>query len=239
MRTNPFFDSWLFLIGATDDHRALGIFQYVMVALLWALLFASVWIAFKNSSEDSEQRRGGSAIIWICRLLIGSQWFQGCLWKLPLPVSDGFKYWTGQMGEHAAFAFHRELVKSVYLPLITIIDPLVFLTELVFAVSLMLGVGVRLVAIVAAVYSLHLWLGLYRHPGEWPWNYMFLAIVHVQFAVYAAGRSLCLDALIRPRAPRNELARRATLAVEVPSRSSNLRDERWIALTCRSLAGYA
>ena len=107
MRTNPFFDSWQFLIGATDDHRALGIFQYVMVALFWVLLVASVWIAFKNWSKDSEQRRGSHVIIWICRLLIGAQWFQGCLWKLPLPVSDGFRYWTGQMGEHAAFAFHR------------------------------------------------------------------------------------------------------------------------------------
>ncbi len=79
MRTNPFFDAWLFLIGATDDHRALGIFQYVMVALFWALLVASVWIAFKNWSENSEQRRASHAITWICRLLIGAQWFQGCL----------------------------------------------------------------------------------------------------------------------------------------------------------------
>ncbi|MGB8157594.1 MAG: DoxX family protein, partial [Pseudolabrys sp.] len=150
MRTNPFFDAWLFLIGATDDHRALGIFQYIMVGLFWALLFASVWIAFKNWSENSEQRRASHAIIWICRLLIGAQWFQGCLWKLPLPVSGGFQYWTGQMGEHAAFAFHRELVKSVYLPFINVIDPLVFLAELAFAVSLMLGFSVRLVAIVAA-----------------------------------------------------------------------------------------
>jgi uncharacterized membrane protein YphA (DoxX/SURF4 family) len=83
----------------------------------------------------------------------------------------------------------------------------VFLAELVFAVSLMLGISVRFVAIVAAVYSLHLWLGLYRHPGEWPWNYMFLAIVHVQFAVYAAGRSLGIDALIRRRGPDNVFTR--------------------------------
>jgi hypothetical protein len=79
-------------------------------------------------------------------------------------------------------------------------------------VSLMLGLSVRLVAIVAAVYSLHLWLGLYRHPAEWPWNYMFLAIVHVQFAVYATGRSLGLDAMIRRRPPGNELTRLAILA---------------------------
>ena len=116
------------------------------------------------------------------------------------------------MGEHAAFAFHRELVKSVYLPFINVIDPLVFLVELAFAVSLVLGFSVRLVAIVAAAYSLHLWLGLYRHPAEWPWNYMFLAIVHVQFAVYAAGRSLGLDELIRRRTPGNAITRLAALA---------------------------
>src|SRR5262249_43615716 len=96
--------------------------------------------------------------------------------------------------------------------LIQIIDPLVFLAELAFAVSLLLGLGVRLVAVIAAVYSLHLWLGLYRHPAEWPWNYMFLAIVHVLFAVYAAGRSLGLDAMIRRRVPGNELTRLAALA---------------------------
>src|SRR5262249_11797285 len=207
MRTKPVFGALVFLIGATNDHRALGLFQYVMVALFWALLVASVWIAFKNWSENPEQRRGSHAIIWICRLLIGAQWVQGCLWKLPLPVSGGFQYCTGQVGEPAAFAFHRQLVKSLYLPFINIIAPLVFLAELAFAVSLMLGVSVRLVAIVAAAYSLHLWLGLYRHPAEWPWNYMFLAIQPTQFAYFSARRTLGIDALIRRRAPDNVLTR--------------------------------
>src|SRR6516225_3002250 len=111
------------------------------------------------------------------------------------------------MGEHPAFPFHGEPVISGDVIHFAILYPLVFRPELVFAVSLMLGVSVRLVGVVAAVYSLHLWLGLYRHPGEWPWNYMFLAILHVQFAVYAAGRSLGIDALIRRRAPDNVLTR--------------------------------
>jgi uncharacterized membrane protein YphA (DoxX/SURF4 family) len=207
MRTNPFFDAWLFLIGSTDDYRALGAFQYVMVGLFWALLLASLWIALRNWREDPGERSAGHVTTWICRLLIGAMWFQGCLWKLPLPVSGGFEYWTGQMGEHAAFAFHRALVKSLYLPHLDLIDPLVFLAELGFAVSLMLGFGVRLVATVAAIYSLHLWLGLYRSPAEWPWNYVFLAMVHVLFAVYAAGRSLGVDALVRRRADGSLLAR--------------------------------
>jgi uncharacterized membrane protein YphA (DoxX/SURF4 family) len=200
MRTNPFFDAWLFLIGATDDHRALGSFKYVMVVLFWALLAGSIWIALRNWREDPEQRSGAHVMTWICRLLIGSMWFQGCLWKLPLPVSGGFEYWTGQMAQHAAFAFQRDLVKNLFMPNLTIIDPLVFLAELIFAISLILGYGVRLVALVATLYVLNLWLGLYLHPGEWPWNYVFLAIVHVLFATCAAGRSLGVDALVRRHA---------------------------------------
>jgi hypothetical protein len=197
MRTNPFLDAWLFLIGSTDDQRALGPFRYVFVALFLALLVTSASIALKNWREDPAQRSAGHLTVWASRVLIGSMWFQGCLWKLPLPVSGGFEYWTGQMGEHAAFAIHRTLVKNVFLPNLGLIDPLVFLAELLFAFSLMLGVGVRLMAAVAALYSLHLWLGLYSHPGEWPWNYVFLAMVHVLFAVYAAGLSLGVDALAR------------------------------------------
>src|SRR5207247_11132824 len=115
-------------------------------------------------------------------------------------------------GENAALALRGGLVRGGCLPNLNRIDPLVFLAELLFAVSLMLGFGVRLVGWIAALYSLHLWLGLYRHPGEWPWNYVFLATVHVLFAVYAAGRSLGVDALIRRRAEGSLLARLAALA---------------------------
>jgi hypothetical protein len=121
----------------------------------------------------------------------------GIFVELPLPVSDGFEHWTGQMGEHAAFAIHRAFVKVVYLPHLDVIGPLVFLAELSFAISFMLGAGVRLFALIAVPYCLHLWLGLYQHPGEWPWNYIFLTMVHVWFAVDAAGRSLGADALLR------------------------------------------
>jgi hypothetical protein len=49
-----------------------------------------------------------------------------------------------------------------------------------------------------ALYSLALWLGLYRHPQEWPWEYIFLAVVQGMFAVVDAGRGLGLDALGPP-----------------------------------------
>jgi uncharacterized membrane protein YphA (DoxX/SURF4 family) len=89
-----------------------------------------------------------------------------------------------------------------------IIDPIVFLAEISFAISLMLGLGVRFFALLAVPFSLHLWLGLYLHPQEWPWNYVFLAIIHALFVAYAAGRSLGADALLRRRADENGLVGR-------------------------------
>ena len=74
-----------------------------------------------------------------------------------------------------------------------------FLAELSFATSLLLGIGVRPFALLAAFFSLHLWLGLYLHEGEWPRNYVFLAVIHVLFVAYAAGRSLGVNALVRRR----------------------------------------
>ena len=199
MRTNPLYDAWLFVIGATPDHEKLGAFKYVMVALFLALLAASLWIAWTNWRADATQRTGVNVTTWVCRVLLGCQWFQGCLWKLPLPVSGTFEYWVGEMRDNAAFAFHRALVEAVYLPNLKIIDPLVFLAELSFAISLLLGIGVRLFALLAVGFSLHLWLGLYLQQQEWPWNYMFLAIIHALFVAYAAGRSLGMDALLRRR----------------------------------------
>jgi uncharacterized membrane protein YphA (DoxX/SURF4 family) len=208
MRTNPFLDAWLFIIGSTGDHEKLGAFKYFFVALFIALVAASLWIAWMNWREDPTQRTGVHVTTWFCRVLIGCMWFQGCLWKLPLPISEAFQHWTGVMEENAAFEFHRMLVTDVYLPYLKIIQPIVFLAEISFAISLILGLGVRLFALLAAAFALHLWLGLYLHSAEWPWNYFFLAVVMVLFVTYAAGRSLGADALLRRRADKNGLVGR-------------------------------
>lgn len=42
----------------------------------------------------------------------------------------------------------------------------------------------------AIVCVLQLWLGLYGSPSEWPWRYMFLAMLMFLFVAEGAGRSL-------------------------------------------------
>src|SRR5947207_11583484 len=62
------------------------------------------------------------------------------------------------------------------------------------------GFMVRSMAVIGMLFVTHLWLGLYHHPAEWPWLYVFLIFVQGFFVLDAAGKSLGLDALIA-RAP--------------------------------------
>ena len=196
MRTNPFLDSWLFVVGLADVPSAEGTYRYAAIVLFLGLLGAAALIAFANWREDLAQRTGAHIAVGACRVLVGCMWFQACLLKLPSPMADSFQHWAEQMAQYAAFGFHRALVTSVYLPSLKLANNFVFLAELLFSISLILGFWVRLFAGLATLFTLHLWLGLYLHPGEWLWSYIFLAIIHVQFVATAAGASLGLDALL-------------------------------------------
>jgi uncharacterized membrane protein YphA (DoxX/SURF4 family) len=201
MPANPFTDILHFLTTNTNDYLHQGNWRFLILALFWALLLVSIAVAVQNWREDPAQRTGRHFGIWLVRVLIGCMWFQGMLWKLPLPVSDGLQYWTEQESTNAAFEFHRTFMKDVVLPHMTIFGPIVFLAELVFAGSMMLGLAVRFVGVLAIAYTLQLWIGLYGNPSEWPWTYMFLALLMFLFVVEGAGRSLGLDAWLRRNVP--------------------------------------
>ncbi|MGE0854070.1 MAG: DoxX family protein [Hyphomicrobiaceae bacterium] len=199
MRTNPFYDAWLFLTGQTPDHIGSGVGP-LLVVLFAALLTGSVWIAWRNWQDDPNQRTRAHLATWFMRVMIGCMWFQGSLWKLPLPVSGGLKYWTEELSLYAAFGVHKWIATNVFVPLLPLINPLVYLTELSLAVAFMLGLMVRPLGVVGMLFVVHLWLGLYHHPNEWPWLYIFLIFVQGLFVLNDAGRSLGLDAIIA-RAP--------------------------------------
>ncbi len=209
--SNPFSDAWRFIIGQTGDYNALGVWKYLLVILFVFLIAASVVIAVRNWREDPAQRTGADFATWAMRVLVGAMWYQGMLWKLPLFSENGLTYWMQQMAGRAAFEAHRELVSQVFLPYFSFFNPMVFLTEFAFAICLILGLGVRAIGVVAVLFSLHLWFGIYNDrgaedPDEWPWSYVFLAMTHAMFVIHAAGRSLGLDALLRRRLTEGRLA---------------------------------
>jgi uncharacterized membrane protein YphA (DoxX/SURF4 family) len=186
MRTDPFSDVFMWLFD----------FRWEVV-LYWVLLLASFSVAGMNWARDPDQRRLESLAIWGFRLLIGAMWYQGTTWKLPLPVSDAFAFWLGETGKYAAFPFIRFLVNNVFEPLLPVVGTLIYFAELFFAVTITLGVLTRFAALLALGQGAFLWIGLYQAPHEWPWNYVFLIIVHGFFIVTAAGRHLGVDAMLR------------------------------------------
>jgi uncharacterized membrane protein YphA (DoxX/SURF4 family) len=195
MRYNPFVDAWLFLTGNTDEHRASGI-GWLITALFLALFAASVWIAWINWRQDAKQRTSGHIATWFMRVMIGIMFYQGSIWKLPFPVNGGFAASVRSIAENAAFEFHREIAKNVFIPLLPVLDPVTYFTELFLAISFILGFLVRSMAVVGMLFVAQLWLGLYRQPEEWPWLYVFLIFVQGFFFVTDAGKTLGLDGLI-------------------------------------------
>ncbi len=196
MRTNPFYDSWLFLIGETDSQLGIGAWRYLLVLLFWSLAAASIYLAYRNWQADPAQRTQAHFGTWLARAVIGAMWFEGCLWKLPIP-SGGFKYWLEQEAQYAAFGIHREIVTSVLLPGFTVVNIIAFLSEIGMASAFLLGFGVRAFSLLGMIFAAQLYFGLYRHPNEWPWEFVFIIVICWLFYIYAAGRSLGLDALLR------------------------------------------
>jgi hypothetical protein len=195
MRTNPFHDAWLFLTGQTGEHAASGM-GWLLTALFLALIVASIWVAHRNWQQDPAQRTKEHLATCFMRVMIGVMWYQGSIWKLPLPVSGGFRAALTPIGEYAAFDLHRWIAKNIFIPLLEVLGPIVYLTELSLAVAYILGFLVRPLGVIGILFAAHLWLGLYLQETEWPWLYVFLIFVQGFFVVTNAGKSLGLDAVI-------------------------------------------
>ena len=55
MRTNPFYDAWLFLIGSTSDHENSGV-GWLLTILFIALLLGSIRMARLNWQQGPGHR---------------------------------------------------------------------------------------------------------------------------------------------------------------------------------------
>ena len=210
MNPNPFSDTLAFLLqpGWTT-------------AIFWLLLIASTSIAAYCWRAMPGQRGVVHLGNWAFRLLIGCMWWQQSLWKLPPYYTDqpqepfgttGLAYWMGLMGKHAAIPLQADFVNNVVLPHFYLFAPIVYGAEVFVAISLILGLFVRLGGVIGALQIANLWLGLYSAPGEWPWTYFFLLLLMGSFALHHYGRSLGLDAIVVGRVGHRRTVTRTLLA---------------------------
>ncbi len=190
-------------------------------AVFWLLTVASVVVALRVWARDPAQRTLKHGLDWPLRFLIGAMWWQQSLWKLPPYYTDdpaapfgttGLSFWMGQMAEYAPFKLQARFVKDVVLAHFYLFAPIVYLTEVAIAVSLMLGLLTRLGGLMGFLMAVNLWAGLYVAPHEWPWTYFFLVVVMALYALHPPGRSLGLDVLLRRRVGAGAVTRVVTLA---------------------------
>jgi hypothetical protein len=196
MRDNPIHFFLQFLGGQIPDQVSLGNLRWFAVAFYWLVLIASFWIAASNWRRDPAQRSLHHLAVFALRMIAAGMWWLGTLWKLPLPVSPGFKYWLAQTVKFSSFQWHADFMQ-VFLSHIALVQPVVYLSEVFFTVSLMLGLLVRLSGTLAALFTLNLLIGLYNDPTEWAWTYIGIIVAHAMFALDHSGRSLGLDNLLR------------------------------------------
>jgi hypothetical protein len=208
---NPLTDLLAFLFGSAQDYNPFGNVRYVSVVFYLSVIAGSFFVAWRNWQSDPAQRSAKHVFIWLMRLTAAGMWYQGTIWKLPLPVASGFQYWVGALAKFTALPPHAWLVTHVFVPYIAVLQPIVYLTEIFFTVALSLGLFVRLAGLIAVLFTAHLWIGLYNDPTEWPWTYIAIICAHGMFVAAEAGRSLGLDNLLR-RSPPAFLTRNATLA---------------------------
>ena len=185
MRPNPLHDALQFLTQPSW-----------CTPLFWLLILASIGVAVMVWRRDPAQREPRNLAIWGLRVLMGAMWWQQTLWKIP-PDFDGLKFWMQQQVDHAAVALQAVLVRDLVLPNIAVFGPLVYLVELLIAVSLLLGLFSRVGALLGLLMGLNLWLGLYSADNEWPWTYMFLVVIQAWFVIDPPGRVLGTDRLLQ------------------------------------------
>lgn len=199
VRENPFTTLLVFLSGHNPDQMHLGeAARLYSVALYWMLLVGSVSIAVWNLRADPWQRTFRHASVFLMRMLAAGMWYLETLWKLPGHVTPGFRYWLDQTIKFDAYAAHAGMLQ-VLADHIALVQPVIYGIELLIAASLMLGLFVPLWSVVAVVYLVNLFLGLYNDPAEWPWTYMGLVCAHGMFACAQAGQSLGADAVLERR----------------------------------------
>ncbi len=152
--------------------------------------------------------------MWISRIIYGYLWYTQLLWKMPPRFgcppdfavttdiharSTGLCDWVGVMTIYSKWPLQASLVKQFVVPNMAWFGWIVWLMEAFVAVTLIFGLFTRLGGLAALVQGINLYIGVTAAPFEWYWTYGMLYTLGLVFLAVPTGRTLGLDALLRPR----------------------------------------
>jgi uncharacterized membrane protein YphA (DoxX/SURF4 family) len=147
-----------------------------------------------------------TAPLWplgLARLLYGVLWWQQSAWKVPSDdfgrrSGGGLWYWCQQGIQHPTFEAYKAFQLNVVIPHWTVFGWLTLITETSIAVSLILGLGTRLGALLALGMAANITLSILSVPHEWGWTYTMLLMLPALFLLTDAGQSFGVDAFLAP-----------------------------------------
>ncbi len=150
----------------------------------------------------------------ISRLIYGYLWYTQLLWKMPPTFgcppgfgvstslqdrTSGLCDWVGLTVVYSKSPLQSNLFEQFVVPNMAIVGWLVWLMEAFVAVSLIFGLFTRLGGLAALVQAINLYIGVTAIPFEWYWTYGMLTNLGLVFLAVPTGRTLGVDAWLRPR----------------------------------------
>lgn len=134
----------------------------------------------------SKQRRVQLALV--AQAIYGLLWVEGASWKIIVDGKiafnhDGLAYWASRGSEFPVLGIYKSLLDHVILPNIVFLTPIVFALELTIGVLFLAGKYVRIAAGLAFVQTIAISLSVLNTPHEWKWSYFLMMLVAAIFFV--------------------------------------------------------
>ena len=137
----------------------------------------------------------------LARILYGVLFWQQSKWKVPSDdfgrkSGGGLWYWVQQEIQHPTLEAYKSFLVNVMVPNWTLFGWMTLITETFIGVTLILGLGTRLGALVAIGMAANITIGILSVPHEWVWTYVMLIVLPVLFLITGAGRSFGIDGFL-------------------------------------------
>lgn len=150
------------------------------------------------TTPDTEEPRLRPWLLAAFRVGVAMLWIENVQWKRP-PEFGSLRHFTEEAVQNPVLPPFSWLVEHVVLPNFTFFGWMTILVEASLGAFLLVGLLTRFWALVGLGQTLAITLSVLNAPNEWEWSYYLMFLAHLALFATAAGRSVGLDGLLRPR----------------------------------------
>ncbi len=146
--------------------------------------------------NNFDSKRLNGLLMTAVRVLLGIFWLLQITWKWPPDFgcpNEGLCKWIDLEIAHPVFPIYGSLVASVIKPNVILLGWVTTIVEEGVGLLLLLGLFTRFGALVGALWSVNLLIGLGNIPNEQGWYYGFLIMLNLVFVAVGASGQIAID----------------------------------------------